>query len=251
MRKKIIAILLLSTLFICSIGNVFGYNVELGHGNVESEVKTEEKLEGEIDNLNNNEKANIPEDSTYEKQGLEEYFDVTFIHGKTTIKKVKKGEKVSPPNVKLSPNTRAEWYDELGKKFDFSTPITSNMTLTLEVVKIHVHPWVVHIQFHSNGGTKVKDMEVAEPGNIHHLPTPTKKGHKFLGWFDKSGKKWKEGMTTKHPLDLYAKWKKNEDSSRQAGQSKTGDSSNPMPWIVAIVVAGLGIGIAIRQIRKK
>lgn len=72
------------------------------------------------------------------------------------------------------------------------------------------------INFYSNGGDYVSSMTNIVPNSKQILPTPTRKGYWFRGWFQESSFKtpFLSGSYVSKNLDLFAKWEYKEDSTR-------------------------------------
>lgn len=115
---------------------------------------------------------------------------------------VKSGQKVSAKTVTREGYTFDAWYNGT-VKFDFNTPITSNLTLTAQ--------WKVQqftVAFNSNGGSAVASQKV-EYGKTATKPAdPTKKDNLFDGWYADSALKKAYDFSTpvKGDVTLYAKW---------------------------------------------
>lgn len=61
------------------------------------------------------------------------------------------------------------------------------------------------IKFNSDGGSSVGSIKVTN-GTITSLPTPTRNGYEFLGWYD-GNKKYEVGSKITGNISLTAKWK--------------------------------------------
>ena len=120
-------------------------------------------------------------------------YTVTFQTGTDTLiepVKVKEGETVAEPQTKLEREgyTFAGWF--LGEQaYDFSTPVTSDITLTAQWTKNEEpapkpEPVVKYtVTFDSNGGSPV-ESQLVEKGTTATKPTdPTREGYTFGGWY--------------------------------------------------------------------
>ena len=65
------------------------------------------------------------------------------------------------------------------------------------------------IYFDENGGSEVTDIE-ADYNEAITLPTPTREGYTFLGWYDSANKKVELTKMPAKSLELTAKWEENE-----------------------------------------
>lgn len=70
------------------------------------------------------------------------------------------------------------------------------------------------INFYCNGGDYIESMINIIPNSKQILPTPTRKGYWFRGWFEESTFKtpFLSGSYVSKNLDLFAKWEYKEDS---------------------------------------
>ena len=132
--------------------------------------------------------------------------------------KVKKGEKVELPTTEKDGFTFAGWYNgdtKVSEKVSFKRDVTliahwmSNGAKTMT------------ISFDSKGGNTVKDITF-ECDKSFTLPKPTKKGYKFVGWYDKNDVVINhQSKLTCEDLKLYAKWEKAEEKKEEVkGETK-------------------------------
>jgi len=103
------------------------------------------------------------------------------------------------------------WFTDLSLKDEFKSTnkVESNLTLYAKWEKI-TEPTVTYIvKFNSNGGSNVEDI-TADNGNTINLPTPTREGYAFKGWFKESSleSEFKSTDKVESNLTLYAKWNK-------------------------------------------
>lgn len=104
-------------------------------------------------------------------------------------------------NTVTLPDKTKDGYDFLGWYFSDDTKyvdqaITSNVTLTAKYRKKPV------ITLDNNGTTETLTVEY---GNAASLPTKTKTGYNFLGWYDETGTKY-DGQAVTSDLTLTAKF---------------------------------------------
>lgn len=109
--------------------------------------------------------------------------------------------------------------DEIASEFGLAikeiTPVVNKVfsNVTYEVVLGELNTPFANITFEENGGSKVEDITKREGSLIGTLPTPTKPGHTFGGWYTDNGTFQNELGTNKVPeggATLYAKWVANE-----------------------------------------
>ncbi len=91
-----------------------------------------------------------------------------------------------PANPTRSGYTFNGWYNG-STKFNFSTPITSNLTLTANWT---ANPTVTKytVTFNSNGGSAVASQTVESGKTATQPANPTKSGYTFNGWYNGSTK---------------------------------------------------------------
>ncbi|GCF94911.1 hypothetical protein NRIC_28020 [Enterococcus florum] len=97
------------------------------------------------------------------------------------------------------------WYTAAGVKFDPATKIMGNTDLIARWVdKDHEFK----IDFELNGGEGEKSKNVLVNKTIADQPDPTRKNHRFDGWYTDSGLSMKYDVTQPvlGDLTLYAKW---------------------------------------------
>ena len=85
---------------------------------------------------------------------------------------------------------------------DFVMP-ERNITLTARWERTHYF-----VTFKTEGGNAVNSA-VVRLGDTLSLPTTTRMGYRFLGWFDSAGKEWESTTTLTSDVTLTAKWQAN------------------------------------------
>ncbi|MBQ4634268.1 MAG: InlB B-repeat-containing protein [Bacilli bacterium] len=133
-----------------------------------------------------------------------EAITITFdSDGGNTIKSqvAYKGEKVGTlPTPKRDGYTFDGWYDGT-TKYTSSTIAKTDVTLKAK--------WVIRekltINFDSDGGSAVASIEVYTGEKVGTLPTPTREGYKFDGWYDGTTK-YTSSTTVTKSVTLKAKW---------------------------------------------
>ncbi len=88
--------------------------------------------------------------------------------------------------------------------YDFSTPVTSDITLYAKWTKLHT----VSFNFCGHGGSDYS-IKVENGKPIDDLPSPTAEGFTFGGWFTDptfNHERWYPQLTVNQPITLYAKW---------------------------------------------
>ena len=134
-------------------------------------------------------------------------FDVVFDTDNGSDEIVRKVEYLKPVEEPTAPSregyTFKGWYKG-DKEFDFSTPITDNITLT---AKWEINEYTV--KFDSNGGTAVPELIVNHGEKVIEPEKPTKEGHNFLGWY-KDGAEFNFETPITEDITLTAKWEINK-----------------------------------------
>ncbi|MBT1166839.1 InlB B-repeat-containing protein [Bifidobacterium simiarum] len=131
--------------------------------------------------------------------------------------KVSNGAKaVAPANPTRSGYTFAGWYHD-SAKWDFSRPVTGNLTLTAKWTRNA--PQVVYrtVSFDSVGGSVVASQRIANGAKATRPANPTRSGYTFAGWFNGSVK-WDFGRAVTGNLTLTAHWTKNATPSKPSSK---------------------------------
>lgn len=131
---------------------------------------------------------------------------------KVISKKVLEGNTVVRPS-----NPIRDCYDFVGwytnasltKKYDFSTPVTSDMTLYAKWEDNGTCKADYRVKFDSNGGSNVSSQWVEEGSRAKEPTDPTRNGYTFLGWY-LNGRKFSFYTRIYENITLEAKWEKDE-----------------------------------------
>ncbi len=131
---------------------------------------------------------------------------------RVSSQKVEEGERVSRPS-----NPTRDCYDFVGwytnasltKKYDFSTPVTSDMTLYAKWEDNGTCRETYRVKFDSNGGTSVATQRVDEGDRATEPRDPTRSGYTFLGWY-LNGRRFSFNTRIYEDITLEAKWEKEE-----------------------------------------
>ncbi len=101
------------------------------------------------------------------------------------------------------------WYldSALTKKYDFTTPVTSDMTLYAKWSDNGTCNNTYTVSFNSNGGTYVSSQEVEEGDRASEPNDPVRNGYTFLGWY-LNGSKFNFNTRIYEDITLVAKWEK-------------------------------------------
>ena len=104
---------------------------------------------------------------------------ITFVQEgqEPQVIKIKKGENLTVNKVPTPVNNAREGY-----KIEWDRKVFNKITEDITVNAVEV-PLTFSVRFDSNGGDPVAD-ETYEYGQEYKLPTPTKAGYTFKGWYD-------------------------------------------------------------------
>lgn len=193
-------------------------------------------------------------------------YEVVFSdQGNRTVVTVKEGETVSKPSdPKRDGYIFQGWYSTLtsDKKYDFTSVVTSNMTLyakwekeasckltceegytllnpeskdcTCEKVetddnKPEEDKGVVKkftVKFFTDGGTKISNKTVISGNKVSAPTAPTKTGYKFLGWYLDS-KVYNFNSKVTKDITLVAKWEKMVEPEKPADTPTDNPTEEP------------------------
>ena len=114
---------------------------------------------------------------------------------------VTKGESVTLPTPTKSGYVFLGWNDASGSAVTSPYTPTDNCTLYANWRELAKYT----VTFDTNGGNNLAAQQVTESSSIT-LPTPTKNGNEFLGWYDALGSAVTSPYTPTGDCTLYAKW---------------------------------------------
>lgn len=139
----------------------------------------------------------------WKKQGETEKFKVTFIVDGKTYKtvEVEENKTVSKPSNPTKSNYTFKSWQLNGKDYNFSTKVTSNISLTATFNKNKCS-----VTFDPNGGSNVTNRSVDCGNKIGELPSTTKNGYTFEGWFY-GNTKYDSNTVVNNNIILKAMWK--------------------------------------------
>ena len=133
--------------------------------------------------------------------------NVTFMVDETVyrVRNVKENDKVTKPkNTTKKGNIFVEWQLN-GKSFNFSTPITSNLTLNAVFKEAQTYT----VSFDSNGGSSIKDVTVTEGTKVSKPTNPTRKDYDFVEW-QLNGKTYNFSNVVTSDITLKAIWEESK-----------------------------------------
>ena len=102
---------------------------------------------------------------------------------------VKKGGILTEPTGFTKKGYSLKEWQLNGKKYDFNSPVVSDITLKAIWEKDDDTEDKFLVTFDSDGGTKINSQTVVKDGKVEIPTTPTKKGYTFVEW-QLNGKKY-------------------------------------------------------------
>ena len=153
----------------------------------------------------------------------ETFYKVTFNNnGVTEVVEVKESNTVTKPTDPQKEGWTFEGWYYNGTKFNFTTEITQNITLEAR--------WTVTgatkhtVKFDTAGGEPIDSLNVVDGEKIDKVPTPTKEGYTFAGWYYNETKYDFKNPVTKN-ITLTAKWEKNKEVTKHTVKFDTAGGS--------------------------
>lgn len=213
-NKKVLSLLLAGVMITAIPFNVFADEPEKVKADKTAVVETVEEREEAKVETTESETLEISEEKVSEElkapapTGTE--FKVTFNpdNGKnSTFVYVKEGERAPEQTAPTKDGFDfVEWQKPDGTKFEFTTPITAEITLKAAWKAKTPATEKFTVKFNSDGGSLVAEQTI-ERGKMATEPTaPTKDGYNFLGWYDGSDKFDFKTTPIIADKNLIAKW---------------------------------------------
>ena len=119
--------------------------------------------------------------------------------------KVTKGETAKLPTPTKENNKFDGWYYK-DLKANENSRFTEDVTLKAHWIEETPATKKVKVTFETNGGTKIDPITLEENEEFKEPTPPTKKGYKFLGWYDQNEVYISTGALLAEDITLYAKW---------------------------------------------
>ncbi|MDE5613643.1 MAG: InlB B-repeat-containing protein [Treponemataceae bacterium] len=167
------------------------------------------------------------------------YYTVTFDSkggSEVASQKVEEGKLATKPDKPKNGDAPfLNWLKD-GKPFNFSTPITADITLIAEWGTPGATIWT--ITFDSVGGTAIDPQNVESGKTADEPSAPTKDGYIFLGWY-KDDNEFDFTIPITDHTELTAKW---EVATTKPGDGEEGDKKPeepPEPIITGPVAGGV------------
>ena len=217
-NKKVLGLLLAGVMITAIPFNVFADEPEEVKADKTAVVETVEKEDEAKVETTESETLEISEEKVSEelkapapKDPVVQEFKVTFdSDGGSAVaeQSVKEGEMAKEPSAPTKDGFDfVEWQKD-GVKFEFTTPITAEITLKAVWKSKTPTPATEKftVKFNSDGGSLVAEQTI-EKGKMAKEPSaPTKDGYNFLGWYDGSDKFDFKTTPIIADKNLIAKW---------------------------------------------
>ncbi len=97
------------------------------------------------------------------------------------------------------------WYNAEDDEFDFSTPITADITLYAKWVEDTSETYFT-VWFDSRGGNEIYARRVVSGSAVAPPADPVREGFTFAGWYSAEGEEFDFSKPVNSDLTLYAKW---------------------------------------------
>lgn len=117
------------------------------------------------------------------------------------------------------------WYLPDGSLLDENTVFAANTTVTAHWEKIREGCYV--IRFDSAGGSTVPSAETGTDGRLSSLPTPTRSGYTFTGWYLPNGTRVTTDTVFTESVTVTAGWSSNSSGGNSSSGSRPGSSIKP------------------------
>ena len=195
MRKKLLAMLLLSMALTASVGLSGCFNATNSSSNDDS-TNSESSIPEEDSSSNDDSSSQAPVIAT---------FTVTFnSDGGSTVEAqtIDEGEVATAPTAPIRDGYTFGGWTLNGEAYDFETPVTSDIELVAVWTKAAV---MYDVTFNSDGGSAVEAQTIEENETATEPTAPTKADCKFGGWL-LNGEAYDFATPVTGNIELTAKW---------------------------------------------
>lgn len=155
-------------------------------------------------------------------------FTVTFDPGNgddVMTVEVTEGDPVAAPADPVRDGYEFQgWVAEGGDVWDFTVPVTGDLTLTASWEEILV-PVVFTVTLDPGNGDEPVVVEVTEGGTIPEPAMPTREGYDFLGWVTDDNQLWDFADPVTEDLTLSASWEV-QDADTPGGGDDDGNEGD-------------------------
>lgn len=142
--------------------------------------------------------------------------------GNTVTVNVQEGETVQEPSAPSRDGYEFTGWLLDGKPYDFTTPVTGDITLTAGWEKTEEPVTTFTVSFRTNGGTAVEQQTITEGGTVEKPMDPTRDGYTFTGWL-LDGQPYDFTTPITGNIVLDAAWEQNTPIDELAGVTATVD----------------------------
>lgn len=117
------------------------------------------------------------------------------------------------------------WYLPNDSLLDENTVFTEDTTVTARWEELREGCYVIH--FDSDGGSTVPSAETGTDGRLSSLPTPTRSGYTFTGWYLPNGTRVTTDTVFTESVTVTAGWSSNSSGGNSSSGSRPGSSIKP------------------------
>lgn len=142
--------------------------------------------------------------------------------GNTVTVNVQEGETVQEPSTPSRDGYDFTGWLLDGTPYDFTTPVTGDITLTAGWEKTEEPVTTFTVSFRTNGGTAVEQQTITEGGTVEKPMDPTRDGYTFTGWL-LDGQPYDFTTPITGNIVLDAAWEQNTPIDELAGVTATVD----------------------------
>lgn len=142
--------------------------------------------------------------------------------GNTVTVNVQEGETVQEPSAPSRDGYEFTGWLLDGTPYDFTTPVTGDITLTAGWEKTEEPVTTFTVSFRTNGGTAVEQQTITEGGTVEKPMDPTRDGYTFTGWL-LDGQPYDFTTPITGNIVLDAAWEQNTPIDELAGVTATVD----------------------------
>lgn len=142
--------------------------------------------------------------------------------GNTVTVNVQEGETVQEPSAPSRDGYEFTGWLLDGTPYDFTTPVTGDITLTAGWEKTAEPVTTFTVSFRTNGGTAVEQQTITEGGTVEKPMDPTRDGYTFTGWL-LDGQPYDFTTPITGNIVLDAAWEQNTPIDELAGVTATVD----------------------------
>lgn len=142
--------------------------------------------------------------------------------GNTVTVNVQEGETVQEPSAPSRDGYKFTGWLLDGTPYDFTTPVTGDITLTAGWEKTEEPVTTFTVSFRTNGGTAVEQQTITEGGTVEKPMDPTRDGYTFTGWL-LDGQPYDFTTPITGNIVLDAAWEQNTPIDELAGVTATVD----------------------------